>query len=266
MGLDPAAEGAGAQLAHYDTVGSTNEEALARARRGEAGPLWIMAERQTAGRGRRGRSWVSEPGNLYATLLVSDPAPPDRVAELSLVAALALADAVGEVAPTLGARLALKWPNDLLLDGEKLAGILIEGESVDARLVVAIGIGVNCAHHPPDTAYPATSLAAAGLAVAPARLLEALSRTLVARLAQWQRGAGFAAIRTDWLARAANRGEDIRVTVGEEEWIGRFEGIDQAGRLVLHTGDGAMRTVTAGDVWPSLASAASALPTKVSSA
>ena len=258
MGLDPAATRAGARLTRHDTVGSTNEEALALARRGEPGPLWIVALRQTAGRGRRGRSWISEEGNLHATLLISDPAPPDRVAELSFVTALALADAVGGLAPGLNRRLALKWPNDLLLDERKLAGILIEGETIDRRLAVAVGIGVNCAQHPTDTAYPATSLAAAGCAGTPDLVLTALSRTMAERLMQWQRGNGFAAIRADWLARAAQLGGEIRVVLGAEECVGRFAGIDEAGRLLLHGRDGTIRTITAGDVWPSLASTAPA--------
>lgn len=264
MGLDPSAMQAGARITRYDTIGSTNAEALALAHRGERGPLWIVARRQTAGRGRRGRTWISDEGNLYATLLISEPAPPDRVAELSFVAALALADAVAELAPGLVRRLALKWPNDLLLDQRKLAGILIEGETINRRLAVAIGIGVNCAHHPTDTAYPATSLAAAGCAGTPDLVLTALSRTMVGRLMQWQRGNGFAAIRSDWLARAAQLGGEIRVVLGAEDCVGRFAGIDETGRLVLHGRDGTIRTIAAGDVWPSLAPGAPA--SEVSSA
>jgi BirA family biotin operon repressor/biotin-[acetyl-CoA-carboxylase] ligase len=264
MGLDPAAIAVGVRLDRHDIVGSTNEEALARARRGEVGPLWIVARRQTAGRGRRGRAWVSAEGNLYATLLISDPSAPDRAAELSFVAALALIDAVGAVAAPLVARLALKWPNDLLLDGAKLAGILVEGETVDRRLAVAIGFGVNCAHHPSGTAYPAASLAGAGLDVAPDHLLRALSGTMLARLTQWQGGGGFAAVRQDWLDRAAGRGQEIRVTSGAEQWFGRFDGLDHAGRLLLRGRDGVVRTISAADVWPSLACIP--IPAEVSSA
>src|SRR5262249_47085632 len=195
MTLHPTAA-LGARLVSLDTVGSTNAEALARARAGERGALWITARRQTAGRGRRGRVWVSEPGNLYASLLLSDPAPPQRAAELSLVAALALHDALAERAAILGPRLKLKWPNDVLCDGAKLAGILVEGESVPGRALVAvIGIGVNCAHHPADAAYPATSLAVAGALVTPESLVQALMPAMTARLAEWNRGEDFAAIR-----------------------------------------------------------------------
>ena len=141
MQLAPGAAAAGVGLISRDTVGSTNAEALALARAGERGPLWITARAQSAGRGRRGRTWVSEPGNLYASLLLTDPAPPERAAQLAFVAALAVHDAIAATAPALASELAFKWPNDVLLGGAKLAGILIEAEG--APLVVAIGIGVK---------------------------------------------------------------------------------------------------------------------------
>jgi len=231
-----------------DIVGSTNGEALARARAGETGPLWITARAQTAGRGRRGRVWLSPPGNLYATLLLCDPSPPERAPQVSFVAALAAHDAIAEIAADARPRLTLKWPNDLLCDGAKVAGILIEGEG--SPVVLAVGIGVNCAHHPDEAAYPATDLRAAGLVVAPESLFEALSRTMVARLRQWDRGRGFAAIRADWLARAHGLGGDIRVRLPEREVAGRFEALDRHGRLVLRRADGSAETVSAGDVFP----------------
>src|SRR5216683_1745087 len=128
MKLDPRATAAGMRLVAHEVLGSTNAEALSLARQGERGPLWIIAERQSAGRGRRGRSWVSAPGNLYASLLLTDPAPTEHWPELSFVAALAIHDAVVEAAAALKPLLAIKWPNDLLLSGKKFAGILIEGE------------------------------------------------------------------------------------------------------------------------------------------
>jgi len=251
MHLDPAAIAAGARLEAHDVIGSTNAEARARACAGERGPLWIVARRQTAGRGRRGRAWVSEPGNLYATLLVTDPAPPERAATLSFVAALAVVDAVAAVAPSLSGRLGLKWPNDVLLDGAKLAGILIEGESGGGvPLAVAIGIGVNCAHHPRPTPMAATDLAAAGVAVGPERLFGALSRAMAERLARWDAGSGFAAIRADWLARAAGLGTDIRVALGERIHEGRFDGLGPEGHLILAQCDGTTLKIAAGDVFP----------------
>ncbi|MEX2036556.1 MAG: biotin--[acetyl-CoA-carboxylase] ligase, partial [Xanthobacteraceae bacterium] len=167
-----------------------------------------------------------------------------RAAELSFVAALALHDTIAGRIPGLATRLMLKWPNDLLIDRNKFAGILIEGEGS----AVAIGIGVNCVHHPAATNHPATDLAAAGVRASPETLLAPLSRAMLVRLAQWNRGTGFAAIRADWLARAAGLGKPIRVTLAEAELAGRFETIDETGRLVLRLADGTMQTVAAGDV------------------
>jgi len=244
MQLDPTAAAAGVRLITHDTIGSTNEEALRLARAGERAPLWVTAKQQTAGRGRRGRTWVSEPGNLYASLLLADPSPPDRFPELSFVAALALHDAVTARIPGLSGRVALKWPNDLLIDRNKFAGILVEGEGA----TVVIGLGVNCVHHPAGTEYPATDLAAAGVRAAPDSLFAPLSAAMQARLKQWDRGAGFAAIRSDWLARAAGLGKGVRISTADGELTGQFEGIDAGGRLVLRRPDGTMQAVAAGDV------------------
>ncbi len=238
---------AGVRHISYETLGSTNAEALARARAGERGPLWISAKRQTAGRGRRGSAWVSAPGNVAATLLLTDPSPPASASQLAFVAALALHDAVAESAPQLGPLLKVKWPNDLLLGGAKIAGILIEGEGTPA-FAVCIGIGVNCASHPGDTPYQATDLATAGALVSPAQLLAALSAAMQRRLSQWQRGDGFAGIRADWLKRAAGLGEDIRVRLPDHELSGRFRGLDDDGRLLLQQANG-VTAVTAGEIF-----------------
>jgi len=252
MQLDPRATAAGVRLIAYELVASTNAEALELARKGEAGPLWITAARQSAGRGRRGRPWVSEPGNLYASLLLTDPAPADHWAELSFVAALAVHDAVVEVAAELKPKLAIKWPNDLLLSGQKFAGILLEAEGAQKNAedgAVAVGIGVNCASHPPDTDHPATDMAAAGARISPATLFAALSAKMLGRLAQWNQGEGFSTIRADWLARVAGLGEEIRVRLADRELAGRFEALDEAGGLVLRLPDGGTKTITAGDVF-----------------
>jgi len=249
MHLHPDAEAAGARLIAHHTLCSTNAEALSRARAGEHGPLWVTAARQTAGRGRRGNVWTSEPGNLYASLLLSDPAPPAHLPELCFVVALAVRDSIVGVAPQFAAKLKLKWPNDLLLDGAKLAGILIEAESVGRLTAVAAGIGVNCAHHPDSLAYPATSLAAGGAAIAPDALLQALSHTMVSRLTQWSRGSGFAAIRAEWLTHAANIGGDIHVRLPDREVTGRFETLDRMGRLMLRLPAGNLEAITVGEVF-----------------
>jgi BirA family transcriptional regulator, biotin operon repressor / biotin---[acetyl-CoA-carboxylase] ligase len=250
MRLDSAATAAGFRLAVHDTLPSTNSEALARARGGDAGPLWVTARQQTAGRGRRGSTWISTAGNLYATLLVCDPAAPENAPELSFVAGLAAHDAIADCAQALRDQLKLKWPNDVLSAGRKLAGILIESETLAGRLAVAVGIGVNCMHHPVDTAYPATDLASAGAAVSADALFAALSGAMVRRLDQWQRGAGFASIRADWLACAAGIGDELRVRLPNAEISGRFEALDERGRLLLRLPDGTVQTITAGDVFP----------------
>ena len=231
------------------TIGSTNAEALARVRAGERGPLWITAEAQTDGRGRNGRTWTSPQGNLYATLLLTEPCAPAQAPQLAFVSGLALHDAVAQCAPAFAEQLALKWPNDLLLGRAKLAGILIESESGPA-FSIAIGIGVNCASHPDDTPYPATDLRSVGADtdVGPKLLLEALSVSMQQRLLQWRQGESFAQIRADWLARAAGLGEHINVRLSDREFSGRFGGLDDSGRLLLQQ-DGRLVTVTAGDVF-----------------
>jgi BirA family transcriptional regulator, biotin operon repressor / biotin---[acetyl-CoA-carboxylase] ligase len=250
MRLCSAAVAAGYRLASHDTLASTNAEALARARAGEREPLWIVAAEQTAGRGRRGNEWVSPAGNLYATLLLTDPAPSECAPELSFVTALALHDAILERAPELGAALALKWPNDFIYDGAKLAGILIEGDRVGSALAVAIGIGVNCQNHPAATPYPVTDLKAVGADLAAADLFETLSATILRRLRQWRRGAGFGDIRMDWIARGIGIGGDMRVKLPSREMFGRGEGLDERGRLLLRLADGSVQAIAAGEVFP----------------
>ena len=262
MQLDPAAAAAGVRLAQLPSVDSTNREARTRSRSGEAGPLWITAETQTAGRGRGGRSWFSPPGNLYASLLMREPAPASRVPELAFVAALAVRDAIVAAAPALTPQLALKWPNDILLGGAKCAGILIEGEhEPSAGMSVIIGIGVNCAHSPDSPGefrpregdpilYPATALAAQGAEITPEQLFARLSATMLKRLAQWDHGRGFDGILSDWLAAARGIGEPIRVRTGNGERTGCFSGIDASGRLMLGLGSGQIELISAGDVFP----------------
>jgi BirA family biotin operon repressor/biotin-[acetyl-CoA-carboxylase] ligase len=167
---------------------------------------------------------------------------------LSFVAALALHDAVAEVAGAIAAHLTLKWPNDMLCHGAKLAGILVEGEGTP--LATAIGLGVNCAHHPKGTDYPATDLAAEAAIASPERVFSALSGTMLHRLQQWDRGEGFAAVRADWLARATGLGREIRVRLADREVTGRFDTLDLSGRLILSRSDGSLETIAAGDVFP----------------
>jgi len=240
----------GLAVAHFPEIGSTNAEALQRAAKG-ADEQWIVADRQMAGRGRRGRRWVSEPGNLYSSLLLYDPAPPQISPQICFVAALALHDAAQDCLPALDSgRLRLKWPNDLLLDGRKIAGILVEGASTGERRAVVTGIGVNCAHHPDGTPYPVTDFASAGFSVTPATLFERLAARMMDRLAQWRRGEGFAETRKAWLGRAHALGEEIEVKTPDSSIKGSFEEIDEDGALVLMLPGGHRELIRAGDVFP----------------
>jgi BirA family transcriptional regulator, biotin operon repressor / biotin---[acetyl-CoA-carboxylase] ligase len=259
MQLDPIAMNAGVRLESIGTTGSTNAEARLRAQQGEGGPLWITATAQTQGRGRHGRIWISPPGNLYASLLLRDPSPFEHAPQLAFVAALALRDAVAFEAKALAPQLKFKWPNDLLLDGRKCAGILIEGEATPdgeagKRFIVVIGIGINCNSHPAASdgsiGFPATDLGAHGAALAPDRLFARLSATMCGRLRQWDRGRGFPVILDDWLTHVRGIGEPIAVRNGEAEMHGRFVGLDHSGRLVLERSDGSIAKIAAGDVFP----------------
>lgn len=242
----------GLPVTQFAEIGSTNAEALARAAQG-APEQWIVADRQIAGRGRRGRAWVSEPGNLYSSVLLYDPAPAALSPQICFVAALSLHDAVCDCLPSLAQeRLRLKWPNDLLLDGKKLAGILVEGAASGARQAVVTGIGVNCAHHPDATPYPVTDFKNEGFALTPAALLDRLAARMMDRLAQWQRGSAFAATRSAWLARAHDLGREIEVKLPERALKGRFEEIDGEGALVLSLGGGHRELIRAGDVFPAV--------------
>lgn len=250
MDLAPAAAAAGYRLVTHDTLASTNATALACATNGgDARPLWVTARVQTAGRGRRGRAWISPRGNLHATLLLIDPGPVCQAPELSFVAALAVHDAILDCAPDLRERLALKWPNDVLCAAAKVAGILIEGQVQDKCPVVAIGIGVNCLHHPSQASYPATDLAAAGAGVSADDLFFALSGSMTRRLRQWRRGEGFPAVRSEWLERAHGLGGEMRVRLPGREVLGRGETLDTSGRLLLRLADGTIEAIAAGDVF-----------------
>lgn len=241
----------GAPVVVLETTGSTNAEALARAAGGERGPLWIAAKQQSAGRGRRGRSWVSEPGNLYATLLLTDAAPAAALPGICFVAALAVHDAILDAAHGLApAQLKLKWPNDILLDGRKIVGILVEGVSQARGHAAVIGIGVNCRHHPQMAEFSATDLASAGFAVTPEKLLEFLGSAMERRLDEWRRGENFSAVRAAWLARASGLGAPIEVRLPNRTMSGTFEALDEGGALVLRHGNGTCETVAAGDVFP----------------
>lgn len=243
----------GYTLSACDTIDSTNEQAKRLAAEGAPQGTVVWARRQTAGRGRRGRAWISEPGNLYASVLLRPRCPPAQALQISFVAANAMTAAAAEL---IGPRVLVKakWPNDVLAGGRKVAGILLEsspGASGSLAWLIA-GIGLNIAHHPPATEYPATSLAAEGAgAVTVEAALGAVLRHFALGLDLWQK-AGFEPVRQIWLSHAAALGERITVRLFNETLEGTFAGLDEAGALILQTG-AERRRITAGDVFPAAA-------------
>ena len=234
-----------------DQVGSTNAEAFALARAGENGPLWVMAHRQTAGRGRSGRKWASEPGNLHASLLLGLACPPTAVQQLSLLAGVAVIDAIAAAAAgTTIANLRLKWPNDVLIDGAKCAGILPESHSgANATgLLAVIGVGINLAWHPQDLERAATHLAAHGVRLEPEAMLAQLAGAMQHWLDVWDWGIGFAAIRTAWCERGGPTGETLTVDTGREKISGQFLDLAEDGALIMLDGNGRERRLTYGEV------------------
>jgi BirA family biotin operon repressor/biotin-[acetyl-CoA-carboxylase] ligase len=239
---------AGYSVATFDEIDSTNEEARRRAAIGERGPLWITARRQTAGRGRRGRAWDSPDGNLMATLLIAPGVTAPEAARLSFVAALAVYDLV--TAHTR-APVRVKWPNDVLVDGKKVAGILLESsgqDGVDLLPWLAVGIGINLAHAPAEAAYPATFLGEHGQPPSPEEALAELAEAWETRFRAW-RVSGFAAIREAWLDVAAGLGTEIEVRLPAETLRGRFETLMPDGALSLLLPNGTRRAITAGEVF-----------------
>ena len=230
-----------------DQVGSTNREALALAEAGEAGPLWVMARRQTAGRGRSDRPWVSAPGNLHASLLLRLQDRSVALPQLSLVTGAATIDAIRQATEGGPAGLRLKWPNDVLIGSAKCAGILIEAVTGRDNVTVVIGVGIDLAWHP-ELGRPATSLAEHGCRVSPDAVLGTLSQAMHSWLTVWEGGRGFAVVRQAWLERAGPVGERVTVAIGRERMEGTFAGLDAEGALVICDAHGQRRTVTFGDV------------------
>lgn len=240
------------RLIAYETIGSTSDEAKRLARDGAEEGLIVWAKAQTAGRGRRGRVWVSPPGNLHMSVVSRPNCRAGVAAQLGFVAALGMADALGEVAA--GVAISCKWPNDLLANGKKIAGILLETEMTAGDLpeFVVIGIGVNLVASPDDTPYPATSLAEEGApGVAPLTLIPAFVRRFATWLDRWRDG-GFAPVRAGWLARAAGLGQPIQVRLERDTLAGRFLDLDADGALMLDMA-GVSRRIAAGEIFPASA-------------
>jgi BirA family biotin operon repressor/biotin-[acetyl-CoA-carboxylase] ligase len=224
-------------LVALDSVGSTNDEAARLTDAGAPEGTVVWSREQTGGRGRRGRHWASPVGNLYTSTILRPDCAASRAAELGFVAALAVADIV-----PAGRPLRVKWPNDVLVDGGKVAGILLEsaiGQTGQVQHVVA-GIGVNVGFAPqlPEMRYPGAALGGSVEAA-----LEKLTAALAARLAEWRRE-GFATVRAAWLAKAGPIGAEVDVKLGEELVRGRFAGLDREGALLLDTAAGPRKIVS----------------------
>lgn len=231
-----------------DETNSTNAEGLRRAAAGEHGPLWISAASQTEGRGRSGRVWRSLPGNLFASLIVTPDCDMETASQLALLSGVAMHDAVAELLGVSPHPLELKWPNDLLLGGAKIAGVLLETARFGGDLAVVIGFGLNIASHPDDSNQRTTSLAAEGIECAPDVALRTLAKNMDCWLQSWSDGKGFERVRQAWLDRAGPTGRPLRIRMGEKMTEGVYAGLDTKGALRLDTGSGETR-VTAGDVF-----------------
>ncbi|MEG9861075.1 MAG: biotin--[acetyl-CoA-carboxylase] ligase [Parvularculales bacterium] len=241
---------AGYNLLYRETLDSTNEEALRLGQAGEEGPLWVVARRQTAGRGRRGRAWTSPEGNLMTSLLLSLSVTPIVAAQLSFVAGLAVYDMIVEL--SRGKKnVGLKWPNDVLLADKKIAGILLEASgTANKRMRLIIGIGINLVHYPKDTPYPAASVAAfTGEIHSISQVLPLLAHKFSVRFQEWIYGEGFETTRLAWLERAAGVGEKIEVRLPSTIHKGIFAGLDEQGALMLAQGRGRVCSIPAGDVF-----------------
>ncbi len=263
--LGPRAASAGYRLAVFDKTGSTNAEALARAREGERGPMWFVTTEQTAGRGRRQRTWIAPRGNLAGSVLEVIDVTPAVAATLGFAAGLALATALRAVSVEAALRspgsedliFSLKWPNDVLAGRRKLAGILLEAEAAPAGgLAVVVGIGTNVVAAPEGTPTPATSLAALGIHVGAEELFGAVSDGWAEFRGIWDNGRGFGEIRRLWLAQAAGLGQAVAIHSGGSTIEGVFDTIDEQGCMIVRNREGKRVPITAGDVY--FGSAASA--------
>ena len=266
--LGSRALSAGYRLATFDTVGSTNVEAMARAREGEYGPMWFVTSEQTAGRGRRNRPWIAPRGNLASSILEVIDVAPAVAATLGFAAGLAIQTALQKVSIEASLRSAgsddmkfsLKWPNDVLAGRKKLVGIGLEAEAVAAdRLAVVVGIGTNVVGAPEGTPTPATSLAAIGVHVGAEDLFVELSDAWAESRGIWDNGRGFDEIRRLWLERAGGLGEPVAVRAGASIVEGIFDTIDEQGCLIVRKADGHRVPISAGDVYFGSAASAGAV-------
>lgn len=240
---------AGFSLVDLETTTSTNDEALKRARDGAPEGTFVLARRQTAGRGRRGRAYVSPPGNLFVSLILRPAMAPDLAALSGFAASLSIAATIDELAPNTPAA-TCKWPNDVLVDGKKVGAILIEASSTQGIVdSLVVGMGVNLIAHPDIADYPAGDLADLGApGLTPDLFLACLAGHLDRWLKVWRQN-GMAGLREAWLARAAGLGKPIQVRLENTSFSGRFRDLDLDGALLLDMDGGECRKVTAGAVF-----------------
>lgn len=235
---------AGFSLEHHAEIGSTNERALQLVLEGRD-KIWVVADAQTAGRGRHQRHWHSPPGNLYASLGLRAPCDAAFLPQFGFVTGVALAEAVLSLAPELKSRLSLKWPNDAMLDGKKCAGLLLEGTSLPGGgSGLVIGMGVNITSVPEGLEQDAAVLPG----LTRNGLFAALTKRMLALIAVHGKGTGFGAIRARWLASALPFGTLMRVRLPSGERHGAFQGINAGGHLLLGT-EARQETILAGDVF-----------------
>jgi len=242
-----------------DEIDSTNAEALRRSGHDAPSGLWIWAARQSAGRGRMGRQWISDEGNLFASLLLRPQCVLGQCPQLAFAAAIAVYDAVKDIGgEQLTTRLSLKWPNDLLLDGAKLGGILLESVSATdtAKKTIVIGTGLNLISHPSQRHPPVTSLALQKISSTPKQAFEHLAHHTAKWIDIWSQGAGWSKVRAAWQERSIPAGTAIAVKISDEPLSGSYAGITDEGALLLDTGQGAghetgtrIRQIHAGDVF-----------------
>lgn len=233
-------------IQHHAALGSTNDVAEALAVEGCRHGTVVWADQQTAGHGRHGRPWHSPPGNLLFSVVLRPAVPASRAAELGFLSAVVVADYVAGLMPGDGG-VELKWPNDVLLKGAKVAGLLPAAQCTGETLAWAVlGIGLNIAHFPSGTPYPATSLNAHGVAITPEQGLHAILDRFTYWLSRWEHE-GFDIVRTAWLARARGLGREVTVGHGTGQLRGVFLGLEADGAMRLDI-DGAERRITAGDV------------------
>lgn len=238
------------RIVRLTETASTNADARRLALSGEPLPLWVSAERQTAGRGRAGRAWLSEPGNLQASVAVATEAPVRRAGELSLVAGVAVIDAIRLKSPLAErAPVRLKWPNDVLIGTAKAGGILVETMMArgEPGFLAVIGFGLNLKTRPEALGHGATALSDHGIPVSADELLDALADRCEHWLAIWDEGRGFETIRTEWMKRAGPLGEGITINLETGPRTATYRGLAPSGALLIET-DAGEETVSYGDV------------------